>query len=114
MYYTFVTIALFFVPIIVMATAYACVVWRLWANVLPGEHTAANINHQHQAKKKVCSVCPFAVSGSVGGFQETDCMSGMKRRLHDDDDLTPRSCVPPDCSRVALHVKGELMIAGRY
>lgn len=52
-YYTMVTIALFFVPITVMSTAYICVVWKLWANVLPGEPNIANINHQDQARKKV-------------------------------------------------------------
>lgn len=64
-YYTFVTIALFFIPIIVMATAYACVVWRLWANVLPGEQTSANVNHQHQAKKKVVKMVCLMLAAFV-------------------------------------------------
>ena len=54
-YYTLVTIALFFVPITVMSTAYICVVWKLWANVLPGEPNIINMNHQDQARKKVHS-----------------------------------------------------------
>lgn len=64
-YYTFVTIALFFIPIVVMATAYTCVVWKLWANVLPGEHNLANITHQHQAKKKVIKMVCIMLVGFI-------------------------------------------------
>jgi FtsH-binding integral membrane protein len=46
-----------------MATAYTCVVWKLWANVLPGEHNEQNISHQHNAKKKVIKmVCIMLVA----------------------------------------------------
>lgn len=52
-YYTFVTIALFFVPIVVIGVAYTCIAWKLWANVTPGEHNEANVIAQDRAKKKV-------------------------------------------------------------
>ncbi|XP_067136262.1 substance-P receptor-like isoform X2 [Centruroides vittatus] len=52
-YYTFVTIALFFLPIIIMSTTYSLIVRRLWMSELPGERSTSNINIQHRAKKKV-------------------------------------------------------------
>ncbi|XP_053207246.1 QRFP-like peptide receptor isoform X2 [Panonychus citri] len=52
-YYTFVTIALFFLPIVIMTTAYALIIWKLWITKLPGESNAASICAQHRAKKKV-------------------------------------------------------------
>ncbi|XP_015788329.1 QRFP-like peptide receptor isoform X2 [Tetranychus urticae] len=52
-YYTFVTIALFFLPIIIMTTAYVLIIWKLWITKLPGESNAASICAQHRAKKKV-------------------------------------------------------------
>ncbi|XP_023221222.1 QRFP-like peptide receptor isoform X1 [Centruroides sculpturatus] len=52
-YYTFVTIALFFLPIVIMSTTYSLIVRRLWMSELPGERSTSNINIQHRAKKKV-------------------------------------------------------------
>jgi hypothetical protein len=52
-YYTFVTTTLFFIPVIVMITAYSLIVWRLWVNQMPGEANQANVIAQKKAKKKV-------------------------------------------------------------
>ncbi|XP_023220961.1 cholecystokinin receptor type A-like [Centruroides sculpturatus] len=52
-YYTFVTVALFFLPIVIMSTSYSLIIWRLWMNKVPGERSVANISLQHKAKKKV-------------------------------------------------------------
>ncbi|XP_022238545.1 RYamide receptor-like [Limulus polyphemus] len=53
LYYTFVTITLFFLPVAIMVTAYFLIIWKLWISELPGERNLANITVQHQAKKKV-------------------------------------------------------------
>ncbi|XP_023220987.1 QRFP-like peptide receptor [Centruroides sculpturatus] len=61
-YYTFVTVALFFLPIIIMSTSYSLIIWRLWINKVPGEKNLANMNVQHKAKKKVIKmVCVVLV-----------------------------------------------------
>lgn len=61
-YYTFVTVALFFLPILIMTTTYSLIIWRLWMTELPGERNLANINVQHRAKKKVIKmVCVVLV-----------------------------------------------------
>ncbi|XP_074599275.1 QRFP-like peptide receptor isoform X2 [Brevipalpus obovatus] len=52
-YYTFVTIPLFFLPIITMSTAYALIIWKLWITIPPGEHNLANLQVQNRAKRKV-------------------------------------------------------------
>ena len=62
-YYTFVTIALFFVPLIVISAAYTCIAYKLWANVMPGEQSEANVIAQDRAKKKVIKmVCLMVVA----------------------------------------------------
>ncbi|XP_067136185.1 QRFP-like peptide receptor [Centruroides vittatus] len=61
-YYTFVTVALFFLPIVIMSTSYSLIVWRLWMNKVPGERSLANMTVQHNAKKKVIKmVCVVLV-----------------------------------------------------
>lgn len=52
-YYLFITICLFFLPIVIMMTAYMLIVWKLWISELPGNKTTANVTVQHRAKKKV-------------------------------------------------------------
>ncbi|KAH6947908.1 hypothetical protein HPB50_022082 [Hyalomma asiaticum] len=52
LYYLLVTVALFFLPVAIMLTAYSLIVWRLWITQMPGERSAANINAQCRAKKK--------------------------------------------------------------
>ncbi|KAK8783503.1 hypothetical protein V5799_010132, partial [Amblyomma americanum] len=53
LYYLLVTVALFFLPVAIMLTAYSLIVWRLWITQMPGERSAANINAQCRAKKKM-------------------------------------------------------------
>lgn len=53
LYYLLVTVALFFLPVAIMLTAYSLIVWRLWITQMPGERSAANINAQCRAKRKV-------------------------------------------------------------
>ncbi|XP_067142649.1 QRFP-like peptide receptor [Centruroides vittatus] len=52
-YYLFITVCLFFMPIMIMLTAYTLIVWKLWISELPGNKTTANVTMQHRAKKKV-------------------------------------------------------------
>ncbi|GIZ00203.1 neuromedin-K receptor [Caerostris extrusa] len=52
-YYIVVSIALYFIPIIIMITAYSLILWKLWISEVPGERHAANINVQYRARKKV-------------------------------------------------------------
>lgn len=56
LYYTFVTVTLFFLPVAIMITAYFLIIWRLWRSKAPGENNIANINVQHRAKKKVKTI----------------------------------------------------------
>ncbi|XP_065293282.2 QRFP-like peptide receptor isoform X3 [Dermacentor albipictus] len=63
LYYLLVTVALFFLPVAIMLTAYSLIVWRLWITQMPGERSAANINAQCRAKKKVITmVCTVLIA----------------------------------------------------
>ncbi|GFY41939.1 hypothetical protein TNIN_186241, partial [Trichonephila inaurata madagascariensis] len=53
LYYTFVTVTLFFVPVGIMIVTYLLIICRLWRSQAPGEANIANINLQRHAKKKV-------------------------------------------------------------
>ncbi|GFU41415.1 uncharacterized protein TNCV_2171701 [Trichonephila clavipes] len=53
LYYTFVTVTLFFVPVAIMIVTYMLIICRLWRTQAPGEANIVNINMQHRAKKKV-------------------------------------------------------------
>uniref|UniRef100_T1D203 Putative neuropeptide receptor n=1 Tax=Cupiennius salei TaxID=6928 RepID=T1D203_CUPSA len=52
-YYVVVSITLFFLPIVIMITAYSLILWRLWGAEVPGEQHAANVNVHSRARKKV-------------------------------------------------------------
>ncbi|CAG2166108.1 unnamed protein product, partial [Oppiella nova] len=54
-YYTFVSTTLFFIPVLVMVTAYSLIVWRLWYNEIPGERSQNNVSQHRKAKKKFMS-----------------------------------------------------------
>ncbi|KAG0432440.1 hypothetical protein HPB47_020837, partial [Ixodes persulcatus] len=63
LYYLLVTVTLFFLPVAIMLTAYSLIVWKLWISQMPGERSAANINAQCRAKKKVITmVCTVLVA----------------------------------------------------
>ena len=53
LYYSLVTVTLFFVPVLVMATAYSLIVWRLWVHKTPGEIISNTQRAQECSKKKV-------------------------------------------------------------
>ncbi|ELT92554.1 hypothetical protein CAPTEDRAFT_73422, partial [Capitella teleta] len=55
-YYTFVCVVLFFVPILVMATAYGLIIRKLWSTSLPGEHIESGKAVQDKTKKKVAAM----------------------------------------------------------
>ncbi|XP_076315533.1 RYamide receptor-like [Tachypleus tridentatus] len=88
LYYTFVTITLFFLPVVIMASAYFLIVWKLWISKLPGERNLANISVQHRAKKKViklvavvlvafvCCWMPFQVIVLYSQFGHSSSTSG--------------------------------------
>lgn len=52
-YYVVVSITLFFLPVLIMITAYSLILWRLWMAEVPGEQHAANVNVHSRARKKV-------------------------------------------------------------
>ncbi|GFU95486.1 substance-K receptor [Trichonephila clavipes] len=52
-YYMVCSITLYFIPIVIMITAYSLILWKLWISEVPGERHAANINVQYRARKKV-------------------------------------------------------------
>ncbi|XP_076361639.1 substance-K receptor-like isoform X2 [Tachypleus tridentatus] len=53
LYYTFVAVILFFLPVAIMAAAYFLIIWRLWVSEIPGERNPVNMRVQHRSKKKV-------------------------------------------------------------
>jgi len=55
LYYTFVTLVLYFVPVVVMSLAYAVIVGKLWAHRRPGEGREFDMSAQLElsVKKKV-------------------------------------------------------------
>ncbi|XP_013785416.2 tachykinin-like peptides receptor 99D [Limulus polyphemus] len=53
LYYTFVAVILFFLPVAIMTTAYFLIIWRLWVSEVPGERNPVNVEVQHRSKKRV-------------------------------------------------------------
>lgn len=53
LFYTAFTIALYFLPVLIMLINYSLVVWRMWMTQLPGERSAPALNTATRAKKKV-------------------------------------------------------------
>ena len=53
-YYSFITAALFFVPVGVMIVAYAVIMWKVWSTQVPGENPAYHAVHS-KSKAKVQS-----------------------------------------------------------
>ncbi|XP_076372857.1 QRFP-like peptide receptor [Tachypleus tridentatus] len=88
LYYTFITFTLFFIPVVIMTVAYTMIIWKLWVNKVPGERNQANINVQHNAKKKViklvtvvlgafiCCWMPFQVIVLYSQFGHFSSISG--------------------------------------
>ncbi|CAL1263159.1 unnamed protein product [Larinioides sclopetarius] len=64
-YYTFVTVTLFFLPVAIMIATYMLIICRLWRTQAPGESNIANMNVQHRAKKKVIKMVCVVLCGFV-------------------------------------------------
>lgn len=52
-YYTIISFILYFIPLVVMAVAYICVIRTLWTSKAPGERTTKDVNIQTKVKRKV-------------------------------------------------------------
>ena len=55
-YYTFISVVLYFFPILVMSVAYSLIVWRLWSSQMPGERVESEVRAQNKIKKRVSRV----------------------------------------------------------
>ncbi len=53
-YFTFISVLLYFLPIIIMTVAYSLIIWRLWSSSLPGERVESEVRAQNKIKKRVC------------------------------------------------------------
>ncbi|XP_041364201.1 QRFP-like peptide receptor [Gigantopelta aegis] len=51
-YYTFVSVVLFFLPTLLMTAAYAVIIWTLWSSQVPGERISKDIRMQTKLRKK--------------------------------------------------------------
>jgi hypothetical protein len=63
LYYTLVTLVLYFVPVVVMSLAYAAIVGKLWSHRRPGEGRDFDMSAQLElsVKKKVRFLCENSV-----------------------------------------------------
>ena len=52
-YYTFISIVLYFIPIVVMTAAYSLIIWKLWRKRTPGERIDTEVNVQMKMKRRV-------------------------------------------------------------
>lgn len=52
-YYTFVSVVLFFIPIVVMSLAYIMIIWKLWSAQIPGERLENENRNQIRVKRKI-------------------------------------------------------------
>ena len=52
-YYTFISVVLYFFPILVMTVAYSLIAWRLWSSHMPGERVESEVKAQNKIKKRV-------------------------------------------------------------
>ena len=56
-YFTFVSVVLYFIPILVMTGAYSMIIKKLWSAHVPGEQiNSTSLQQQHQMKKRVSKV----------------------------------------------------------
>ena len=53
LYYTFVSLVLYFVPILVMSVVYSIIIYKLWSHLPPGEFKETEASAQVKTKKKV-------------------------------------------------------------
>ena len=53
LYYTLISLVLYFVPIAVMSAAYSVIICRLWSRLPPGEQLSSHAHTQVRLKRKV-------------------------------------------------------------
>lgn len=51
------SIFLFFLPVLIMVTAYSLIIWKLWSSEIPGEQHESNVEAHCRTMKKV--ICDF-------------------------------------------------------
>lgn len=61
-YYTIISFILYFIPLVVMAVAYVCVIRTLWTSKAPGERTTKDVNIQTKVKRKVVIMLVFILA----------------------------------------------------
>ncbi|XP_061169047.1 QRFP-like peptide receptor [Saccostrea echinata] len=61
-YYTCISFILYFIPLVVMAVAYCCVIRTLWTSKAPGERTTKDVNIQTKVKRKVVIMLVFILA----------------------------------------------------
>lgn len=64
-YYTFVSVVLYFVPIVVMAVAYSVIIWKLWSSRAPGEILETEMSVQDKLKRKVSEMSELLLSEKI-------------------------------------------------
>jgi hypothetical protein len=52
-YFTFISVVLYFVPIGVMSVAYSFIIFKLWSSRMPGERIESEVRSQTRTKQKV-------------------------------------------------------------
>jgi len=52
-YYTVVSVVLFFAPLLLMAVTYSLVVWKVWSRQRPGELTTMGLRVDNKLRKQV-------------------------------------------------------------
>ncbi|ELU17570.1 hypothetical protein CAPTEDRAFT_62906, partial [Capitella teleta] len=62
LYYTFISLVLYFVPIAVMSIAYSVIICKLWSRLPPGEQLSATAHSQVQLKRKVVKMLIILLS----------------------------------------------------
>ena len=53
-YYTFISVMLYFLPIVIMTLTYSLIIYQLWSSAMPGERVESEVRAQNKIKKKVC------------------------------------------------------------
>ena len=66
-YFTFISVLLYFLPIIIMTVAYSLIIWRLWSSSLPGERVESEVRAQNKIKKRVGRMSEGSIFKTIFG-----------------------------------------------
>ena len=69
-YFTFVSVVMYFVPVFVMSLAYSFIIYKLWSARMPGERIESEIRTQTRTKKKVS-----IEAASISALTDKDVLS---------------------------------------